>query len=325
MTGVLVIGAGVSGIACARALRSAGVPVRLIDKGRGIGGRVATRRVDIAGESFTFDHGAQYLDQSEDAERIAKLGQGAMDVWQLGDRTSRFVGVPGMAALPKALAYGLDVTLNTLVTTVVGRGALWEIETDVGKMMASHVVVTVPAPQLAPILGETHAIVQRSTSAVMRPCLTLMAAFDRDTPAPFVTRRDANALLTWIAQNNTKPGRSTAYQTWVAQAHPDWSEAHIDADRSEIKTRMVDLLCSALGVAPSKIRHAGLQGWRYGLVETNLGQPFLSEGTLWAGGDWCCGPKVQDAWRSGTDIAASVLRTLKTSAPVRSEVADQSL
>ncbi len=324
MTDVLVIGAGMSGIACARALQTASVPVRLVDKGRGLGGRVATRRADVAGESITFDHGTQYLDQSEDAERIAKLGRGAVDVWQLGERTSRVVGVPGMAALPKALADGLDFTLNTRVTTVVERGALWEIETDAGNMTASHVVVTVPAPQLEPILGETHAIVQQATSAVMRPCLTLMAAFDRDTPAPFVTRRDANAVLTWIAQNNTKPGRSTAFQTWVAQAHPDWSETHIDADRSEIKTRMVDLLCSALSVAPSKLRHAGLQGWRYGLVETHLGQPFLSDGTLWAGGDWCCGPKVQDAWRSGTDIAASVLRTLETSAPVRSEVANQS-
>ncbi|MEL6104008.1 MAG: FAD-dependent oxidoreductase [Pseudomonadota bacterium] len=322
MTDVLVTGAGMSGIACARALQTAGVSVRLIDKGRGIGGRVATRRADVAGESITFDHGTQYLDQSEDAESIAKLGRGAVDVWQIGDRTHRVVGVPGMAALPKALAHGLDVALNTRVTTVVERGAHWQIETDAGKMTASHVVVTVPAPQLAPILGETHTIVQQSASAVMRPCLTLMAAFDRDTPAPFVTRRDANAVLTWIAQNNTKPGRSNAYSTWVAQAHPDWSEAHIDADRSEIKMRMVDLLCSALSVAPSKLRHAGLQGWRYGLVETHLGKPFLSEGTLWAGGDWCCGPKIQDAWRSGLAIAASILHSFRTSAYPRSATAN---
>ena len=147
----------------------------------------------------------------------------------------------------------------------------------------------------------------------MRPCLTLMAAFNRDTPAPFVTRRDANALLTWIAQNDTKPGRSTAYQTWVAQANPDWSATNIDADRSETKRRMVDLLCSELGVVSAKLCHAGLQVWRYGLVETPLGKSFLKDGMLWAGGDWCRGAKVQDAWRSGVDIAANVLRTLDSS------------
>ncbi|HBY13626.1 MAG TPA: hypothetical protein DEG78_10690, partial [Rhodobacteraceae bacterium] len=34
--GVVVIGAGMSGIASARALQAAGLPVRLIDKGAGI-------------------------------------------------------------------------------------------------------------------------------------------------------------------------------------------------------------------------------------------------------------------------------------------------
>ena len=84
MIDVLVIGAGMSGIACARSLQSAGVPVRMIDKGRGIGGRVATRRVDLAGEVITFDHGAQYLDQSADAAMIADLAGGAISAWPLG-------------------------------------------------------------------------------------------------------------------------------------------------------------------------------------------------------------------------------------------------
>jgi predicted NAD/FAD-dependent oxidoreductase len=318
MSDVVVIGAGMSGIACARALQAEGVAVRLIDKGRGIGGRIATRRTAVAGNTITFDHGVQYLDQSEGAAAIAELGKGAVDAWHLGDGTSRTVGTPGMAALPKALANGLNVTLNTRVTTVRVCGGLWEIKTDTGKTTASHVVITVPAPQLEPILGETHAIVQQASHAVMRPCLTLMAAFNRDTPAPFVTRRDPNALLTWIAQNDTKPGRSTAYKTWVAQANPDWSAANIDADRSETKTQMVDLLCSELGVDRAKLCHAGLQGWRHGLVETPLGKSFLRDGTLWAGGDWCCGAKVQDAWRSGADIAANVMHTLESSLSVES-------
>ena len=53
MIDIVVIGAGMAGIACARALRAAGLPVRLIDKRRGIGGRMATRRATVAGNSFT--------------------------------------------------------------------------------------------------------------------------------------------------------------------------------------------------------------------------------------------------------------------------------
>ena len=52
MIDIVVIGAGKSGIACARVLRAAGLPVRLIDKGRGVGGRMATRRATVHGKSF---------------------------------------------------------------------------------------------------------------------------------------------------------------------------------------------------------------------------------------------------------------------------------
>lgn len=57
MSRVAVIGAGIAGISCARVLRDAGHAVRVFDKSRGIGGRMATRR----GESSSYDHGAQYF------------------------------------------------------------------------------------------------------------------------------------------------------------------------------------------------------------------------------------------------------------------------
>ena len=54
----VVVGAGISGLACARALRSAGLPVRVLDRGRKPGGRMASRRlqgrpVDIGASYFT--------------------------------------------------------------------------------------------------------------------------------------------------------------------------------------------------------------------------------------------------------------------------------
>lgn len=58
-----------------------------------------------------------------------------------------------MAALSKALAEGLDVTLDTRVIGVTARGAGWEITTEAGKVHATHVILTVPSPQLLPILS----------------------------------------------------------------------------------------------------------------------------------------------------------------------------
>ena len=155
MIDIVVIGAGMSGIARARALHAAGLTVRLIDKGRDIGGSIATKRASVASNSITFDHGAQYLDQSQDAANVATPGNEPVDAWYLVEWNSRIVGVPGMAVLPKVLAHDLNVTLNTRVATLRECGEVYQIETDAGRMTASHTVITVPGPQLTPIL-ERH-------------------------------------------------------------------------------------------------------------------------------------------------------------------------
>ena len=53
---IAVIGSGIAGLACARRLSDAGYAPILFDKGRGIGGRLATRRTP---DGRQFDHGAQ--------------------------------------------------------------------------------------------------------------------------------------------------------------------------------------------------------------------------------------------------------------------------
>lgn len=94
-----------SGIASARALQAAGLPVRLIDKGLVFLGKKALRRAAVAGEGLTFDHDVQSLDRRQLAESVTALGQEALDTWYLSDGTSRTVGLPSMAALPKALTH----------------------------------------------------------------------------------------------------------------------------------------------------------------------------------------------------------------------------
>ena len=53
---VAIIGAGISGLACARMLKDHGIAVTLYEKSRGPGGRAATRPVPT---DRSFDHGAQ--------------------------------------------------------------------------------------------------------------------------------------------------------------------------------------------------------------------------------------------------------------------------
>ncbi len=57
MIDVAVIGAGMAGLVCAQQLKQAGYSVLVVEKSRGLGGRVATRRL----HDIWADHGACYL------------------------------------------------------------------------------------------------------------------------------------------------------------------------------------------------------------------------------------------------------------------------
>lgn len=57
MTDIVVIGAGMAGLVCAQQLSQAGYSVLVLDKSRGLGGRLATRRL----HGTWADRGACYL------------------------------------------------------------------------------------------------------------------------------------------------------------------------------------------------------------------------------------------------------------------------
>ncbi|MFZ8984710.1 MAG: NAD(P)/FAD-dependent oxidoreductase [Steroidobacteraceae bacterium] len=304
MMPVAIIGAGIAGLACARRLAESGVHAVLFDKARGVGGRVATRRA----EGLQFDHGAQYV-TARDREFAKLLGtlekQGAVGAWQDGGGPGRWVGVPGMSALPKALGAGLDVRLNQTVTALIRQSNCWQLQLAGTTVEAARVIVTVPAPQALSLLGESHPLSAALRSVAMAPCLTLMAA-TRQGAAPFTVRADPAAPLAWIARNSSKPGRaSSEIETWVAQAGPEFSTEHLEQDPRAIAELMLPLLCEQLGVDPESFTYAAAHRWRYARVTAPLGRPFLrsDDATLYLGGDWCLGARVEAAWTSGIAMA----------------------
>ena len=157
---IAVIGAGLAGLIAAERLRRAGRQVLVVDKARGPGGRLATRRGD---DSVRMDHGCQYLVE-DDRDELATLVQGPdrefMASWGPvhSRRTSMgadhypigsmwHVGMPTMSAIPKSLAAELEIRLRTRVTRLNRVGDDWQLLDDQGGTVASACwVVCDPIP-----------------------------------------------------------------------------------------------------------------------------------------------------------------------------------
>jgi predicted NAD/FAD-dependent oxidoreductase len=91
-----VIGAGVAGLAAARALRQRrpDLAITIYEKSRGLGGRAATRRRD----GYVFDHGAQYIKApTPELERLLTAELPAAELRDIGQPVWTFDGAGTIA------------------------------------------------------------------------------------------------------------------------------------------------------------------------------------------------------------------------------------
>ena len=59
---VVIIGAGISGITAGKFLSKNGFSVKILDKGKAIGGRLATRRIEFENKQLQIDYGCKYIE-----------------------------------------------------------------------------------------------------------------------------------------------------------------------------------------------------------------------------------------------------------------------
>ncbi len=71
---VVIVGAGLAGLACARRLRREGMPILVLEASDGLGGRVRTDRVEAKGGAYLIDRGFQvYLTAYPEGRRVLRI------------------------------------------------------------------------------------------------------------------------------------------------------------------------------------------------------------------------------------------------------------
>ncbi len=327
---VAVIGAGLSGSACARALAERGVACALFDKGRGPGGRLSARRLETAAGEARFDHGAQYLTARRYAfrSRLEQLElQGLAERWTgrlvrvsaSGEETAlpvedRWVGTPGMNAIVRGLQDGLDVAYGRRALRLEGGAGAWRIRFEDGGEAGPFeaVLMTVPPEQLADLLraseGDYAGLIAEAEAARLAPNQTVMALYDATLEAGFDGAKIEGGAVGWAARMASRPGRADM-EAVVLQAGPDWSRTHLEDAPEDVAATLTQEMSRRFGWPPPVFAQA--HRWRYALVSLAAETPFaLDAAGVGAAGDWRLGPRAEDAFESGEALARAVAARL---------------
>jgi len=333
------VGGGVAGLRAADELVAAGCGVVVVEKSRGVGGRMATRRLGDA----VLDHGAQFftvrgdsfggiVSAAVEAGRVARWTSGFAqaesinaEVVPADDGHPRYRGAGGMTDLPKFLlerlgARGVALRTGARVTAIALDGESVRLEIDGAEAIRfAGCVVTAPVPQALdlfaagglPAPGLIDGDARRRLAAVAYdPCFALMLVLDRPSRVPPPGGiQCASGPISWLADNHLK-GISPVPALTV-HASGAFSRERFDDAPDAVSRTLRDLAAPWIGDAA--IVEQSLQRWKFATPTTVLEAPYVAVANrppLVCCGDAFAGPKVEGAAASGLAAGRWLAETL---------------
>lgn len=297
-----------AGLTAAAELQSCGWEVTLLDKGRGVGGRLATRRLGTS----RLDHGAQFFTtRSEEFRRAATSWEasGWIEPWYSDQGHIRYKGIGGMNALAKHLASPFTVRTGTRVQPLAASGGRWQVTAASGDNFAADaLILTPPAPQSAALLADLAPGITADLNAIeYDPCFALLLTLDGPSlvPEPGFTR-PGDGVIDWLA-DNTQKGVSEGPAAITVHATGAFTRAHLNTPVDEVTRLLLEAAMPYLGNAVTATQ---LHRWMYAKpVADNHSMCLFSAvpAPVAVAGDALAGSRVEGAYLSGLAAARRIL------------------
>ncbi len=296
-----------AGLTAARELTRLGHAVTVLDKGRGIGGRMATRRIGLA----RADHGAQYLTAQTPGftDLMESLtAEGVAAGWHLNGERS-YVGTSGMSGIAKHLAQGLHVQLNEKVVRLTTETTGWRAETETGSVYRAYtVLLTTPVPQALALLNDSGITLETTDGAALEtiryePSLTVLATLNQSPALPMPGfLQNPFPEIAWVVDNQQK-GISPEQPSVTIHASAAFIHQHLDGDLEAAGRELLGLLQNQ--IPAGSINDVQVHRWRYSHADRQHPHPFLAASApfpLLFGGDGF-GREDLSGLRSGVERA----------------------
>ncbi|GGG13717.1 NAD/FAD-dependent oxidoreductase [Rhodococcoides trifolii] len=294
---VTVVGAGIAGAACAVALRDAGLAVRIVDRGRAPGGRMASpelhgRRVDTGAGYFTVkdDGFASIVDgwakaglAHEWTDTFGVVAAGSDPETKTGPM--RWATANGLRSLVRSLLDGFDVVTETI-----------------DHLPDGDVVIAMPDPQAARLVSVPDAV-------DYDPVIAVVAEFgSRAWPFENAAFVNDHPDINFVADDGARRGDGAP--VLVAHTTAERAGKHLDDPQSAIDP-VLRALKDVLDVADPVWTHA--HRWTFAKPAAQHESSFgysRENGRIigFAGDQWCPSgsPRVESAWMSGTALGKQI-------------------
>ncbi len=327
---VAIVGAGIAGLSARRLLVQQGLRVLTLEKSRGVGGRIASRRA--RGEILDF--GAQCFTQNQPRWRdaLSALAPVIQSVPSPNNSSeSRYTLKTGMRDLAQCLADScaiehapIEFENRVIRFESTPEPRRWKLECESGReVYASALILTPPMPQTVALLDASELssspVTQELRSVTYRICLAVLIAFERrliESHSGFAFTPNENFDGIYDQRTKGLPGR----QNWVtfhlsesaSQAWLDRPEQEVvDFTIAEAKKIFGNSIASEPGVAPALHRwrysepHQRLPGTHRMIVKNDL-SVLIAGDTFQDGG-------IESAFRSGHQAANALLQDQNSS------------
>jgi renalase len=321
---VVVVGGGISGVACARALGGAGTPVRLLERARRVGGRMSSKPLP-ADAGRVVDLGAAYFTvrDEEFANVVESWRQRGLAVpwtdtlssrepdgsWSSKSGPERWCAPGGLRSLVDDLARDLRISYGHTVTSV-GPGP------TVDGRAARAVVLAMPDPQAARLLDPALEAATVVADRAWRPVISVALGYGHrswehpslpgSSPAPLRLRAafvNGHPDVDLVADDGDR--RGDLAPVLVAHTTAERARRHLDDPEGAIAP-VVAAVTELLGLSDTPAwTHA--HRWSYASpAEPHDGEFWIDGDLVGLCGDGWGSPKVETAWRSGTLLGRAI-------------------